>query len=506
MTELSTAGTGVSSPFVIRGVIEGFYGTYYTFPERNDLIRFLARHDFNFYLYGPKNDRQHRMRWWDPYPPAILDEFACTIELAEQSGIDFCYAISFGVPLNYASKEDFTTVTNKLRAFYDRGCRAFGVLLDDLTDGLVHEVNRRAYPSVAQAHADYCNRIEEWARSLDPGCRIYLCPSEYCGRAPFTEYLHDLGAHLSSGVEVFYSGPEICSPEIRLNDVEAFGAAARRLPVIWDNYPANDLAMRAELHIGALRGRDSLLPLGCRGFVSNLMNQAEASKIALITIAEYLASPVSYDADAAWARALREVGGDDIYDALVSFAENTLASCLSDQEAPRLSLLAFAALASLQAGETISDSEAVAELAGYINTLDESTYRLKNRMRNLHLRRDLLPWIEALDDKFWLGRGALMLLVALEEGKDPAPSLRFLDGLLSETQKSPKRIAGNALLQLAEYARRRAGAEEVETSKPNQSAQSAAEFEATAGAGADGLPPSHLVRREEGALTHDACG
>ncbi|MFW5888016.1 MAG: beta-N-acetylglucosaminidase domain-containing protein, partial [Bacteriovoracia bacterium] len=40
--------------FNIRGVIEGFYGFYYTFSERNDLIKFLGNNNFNYYIYAPK--------------------------------------------------------------------------------------------------------------------------------------------------------------------------------------------------------------------------------------------------------------------------------------------------------------------------------------------------------------------------------------------------------------------------------------------------------------------
>ena len=53
----------IDSPFAIRGVVEGFYGVFYTAPQRDDLIRFVGRHGFNYYLYGPKNDRRHRTRW-----------------------------------------------------------------------------------------------------------------------------------------------------------------------------------------------------------------------------------------------------------------------------------------------------------------------------------------------------------------------------------------------------------------------------------------------------------
>ena len=63
-----------NSPFPIRGVIEGFYGPFYTFPERNDLIRFVGQHGYNLYIYGPKNDRQHRNRWREGSPvPAAAE-------------------------------------------------------------------------------------------------------------------------------------------------------------------------------------------------------------------------------------------------------------------------------------------------------------------------------------------------------------------------------------------------------------------------------------------------
>src|SRR5947209_3120857 len=124
---MSTDGSSIA----IRGAIEGFYGTYYTFPERNDLLRFLGQHDFNYYLYAPKNDRQHRARWWEPYPAGVLDNFAETIRVATHAGVTFCYAISFGTPIDFSSASHFEAVTQKFQCFLDRGCRSFGVLYDD---------------------------------------------------------------------------------------------------------------------------------------------------------------------------------------------------------------------------------------------------------------------------------------------------------------------------------------------------------------------------------------
>lgn len=459
------------SAFQIRGVIEGFYGTFYTFPQRNDLIRFAGESGFNFYVYGPKNDRQHRMRWWDPYPPIILDEFAETIRIARDAGVQFCYAVSFGVPLDYSSAEDFEVVTTKLRTFFDRGCRAFGVMLDDLVIGFAYEVSRRRFRSIGEAHGDLCNRLLTWLRSQDDSCTLCLCPGEYHGRAPFGQYLHDLGGALDPAVDVFYTGPHVCSRTISVCDVSDFAAVIRRQPLLWDNYPANDLLMRSELHVGPLTGRDPQLPTLTRGLVANLMNQPEASKIALQTIADYLRDPESYDPKKSWKRALLRAGGEDAFEPLTRFAENSLGSALQDEEAPILTSLLAGVLALLERGEPLAESEAEAALSRYLTVLDESIYFLRNRMRNLALRQDLMPWIEALDEKLWLGRHALACLRAVEEGGDVQKSLGTLEELLGEVERNSKRIGGTKVVELAQLARERAVAQAGLASTPAEGGQ-----------------------------------
>jgi hyaluronoglucosaminidase len=439
------------SPFPLCGVIEGFYGAFYTFPERNDLIRFLGERGFNFYLYGPKNDRQHRMRWWEPYPPWVLDEFAGTIAVAREVGIEFCYAISFGVPLNYASPGDFALITDKFHEFYRRGCRSFAVLYDDLTEHFADEESRRRYRSVADAHADCANRLLDWARSLDPACSLYVCPTEYSGTPPFSDYVQTLGAELHRDIGIFYTGPDVCARSISRADVDAYTAALGRQPILWDNYPVNDAMMRGELHLGPLLHRDPWLAESVAGYAANPMNQKEASKIALLTIADYLWDPQGYDPAASWREALLDVGEIDSFQALARFAENSLHSCLHREEAPEMDRLVTAVLDCLHQGESVSSSPAVTALQGYFDSLDESCYHLKNRMRNHALRANLLPWIEALEEKLWLGRRALATLAALQSGADPRGPFRGMEELLNESRTNPKHIGGTAILALGEY-------------------------------------------------------
>jgi hyaluronoglucosaminidase len=462
------------SPFQIRAVVEGFYGVFYTFPERNDLIRFIGEHGYNLYIYGPKNDRQHRARWRDPYPVEVMDQFAETVATAQAAGVTFCYAISFGDPMVYSSPADFEKITAKFRAFYNRGVRSFSILFDDMECELAHEVDRQRYGSCAAAHVDVCNRLYDWLQSLDAGCALSMCPTHYHGRAPFSGYIHELGAGLHPAIDIFYTGAETCAPTISAADAESFAQAVRRAPLIWDNYPVNDLDMRSELHMGPIRGREATLHRAVRGIAVNTMVQAEASKLALLTFADYFADPHSYEPWCSWEAALRTLGGKDGYEPLRQFAENSLHSCLGPEDAPTLERLVGAALAALGRGEAPSASADVRALGDYIDSLDESCYFLKNRMRNLPLRANLLPWIEALDDWVWMGKRALLALDRMERGAAYEQPVRLMQRSLEDIDRHTRRIAGVALLELARYVGQQVALGQVAgTEQPERAAQPA---------------------------------
>lgn len=440
------------SPFQFRGVVEGFYGVYYTFPERNDLIDFIGRHGYNFYLYGPKNDRQHRARWWDPYPDEIVEQFAETVARANAAGVTFCYAIS---PISYASDEDFEKITAKLRIFYGIGVRSFSVLMDDVTPTFDHELDQKGYQLFAEAHVNICNRLYEWLQALDPACTLSMCPVDYHGTAPFGNYLRVLGERLHPDIDIFYTGPQICTPTIAAADAAAFAQVVHRAPVIWDNYPVNDLAMRSEMHVGPITGREASLCRAVKGVVVNPMIQTEASKIALLTYADYMRDPDGYDPACSWERALLEIGGRKSFEALSRFAENSLHSCLHAPDAPKLESLVQAAIAALRRGERYAGSEAIRALEGYLNNLDEAGYFLKNRMTNLQLRDDLLPWIEALEDWVWMGKRALRTLAALDRDEPYRQPAHAMEQSLQEIAGHNKRSGGRVLQPLADYVHER---------------------------------------------------
>ncbi len=443
----------------VRGVIEGFYGVYYTFPERDEMIRCIGSLGFNQYIYGPKNDRQHRMRWREPYPGDVMAAFSRTVSVAKEAGVSFVYSIGSGVTMSYASEEDFRLVMEKLEAFYRIGVRDFSILLDDIASEFKHAADGERYATFAEAHADVCNRVYAALQAMDPACTLSMCPTDYHGTAPFSPYLRELGERMHPDVAIFYTGEDICAKEIRRSDAEAFGAAVRRKPVVWDNYPVNDLAMRPELHVGPIRGRDPELLGAVDGYVVNLMAECEASKLALRTFADYFRDPRAYDPDRSWAEAIRSVAGEKSAAAFRLFAEQSLESCLGEPNSVRLNALSGAALRAFRSGAPgAAESESVRRLEELLTAFDEGCYHLKNRMDNLALRNNLLPWIETLEHWLWTARRALLVLGAIERGEAYDGPLRMMKESQGEIDRSPKRMTDGSLRALAALALERAEA------------------------------------------------
>lgn len=440
-----------SSPFQVRGVIEGFYGVYYTPPERNELIRFIGENGFHLYIYGPKNDRQHRARWREPYSKVIMEQFSETVKIAEKAGVEFCYSIGSGVSMNYASEKDLDWIKKKFTTFYEIGVRSFAVLLDDISSEFRHEEEKNKYRSYAEAHSDVSNQLYNWLKEMDPSNKLLMCPTDYHGSAPFSSYIHELGEGLHPDIDIFYTGPDVCAPEISEEEAEGFAKAVKRNPVIWDNFPVNDLAMQPEMHIGPITGRDALLYKHSKGFVVNTMIQAEASKIPLLTFADYFQDPENYQPWKSWERALKIVAGEESYPSLMLFAENSLQSCLGQRNAVKLNQLAEQLLASLMKGNPVSDCEEAAQLYEYLDELDEAGYHLKNRMTNYALRNELVPWIEVLESWAWAGRRAIETLKAIEKGEDVNSPLKWMKESLRAAEFIPKQITGDALRPLIDY-------------------------------------------------------
>ena len=286
-------------PVPLRGVIEGFYGPPWTHDARLHAIDFLAERGMNAYVYAPKSDPKHRDRWRDPYDDAELRDFAELAERCRAAGARFGFAISPGLDIEAARPDDRGALRAKVMTMVDAGVGWIVLAVDDIP-------NREG---LADEHVALTSWLVAEAAQHRDEIRWSLVPTEYVGTRP-SPYLATLADGLPAGVDLFWTGPTVCSPTITADDARAWrGATGGRPLLLWDNYPVNDAVMERELHLGPYRGREPALTDVVDGVLCNPMLQARASLVALATAADYLQRPTEYSEAEAWERAIDDVGG-----------------------------------------------------------------------------------------------------------------------------------------------------------------------------------------------------
>ncbi|BBE31679.1 hypothetical protein OSSY52_18200 [Tepiditoga spiralis] len=279
--------------FDIRGIVEGFYGKPWTHQERKDLIKFMEKNNYNLYIYAPKADTYHRFNWGKKYPSSFMEEFKDLIIEGKKSNIDVSIAISPGLSLKYSNNDQLLKLKEKFETFINIGVKTICLFLDDIPTNLQYEEDKNKYNDLADAQQDFTNKLyNELSNKIE---KFIFCPTHYHGEVG--DYQKKLGKTLNSEIEIIWTGPEVCSEKIPLNDSEKISKAFKRKVLYWDNYPVNDSTMVSEMHLGPYIGRDKNLFKNSKGFLINPMNQAYASMITLGAISEYLNNPESYDPD-----------------------------------------------------------------------------------------------------------------------------------------------------------------------------------------------------------------
>lgn len=300
----ASCGTGDAAPaapppLALSGVIEGFYGPPWSHQDRLDMLAFMGRVGLHDYVYAPKDDPYHLARWDEPYPDEELRELEELVRAAGMHGVVFWYAISPGLSIRYSNDEDYGTLWHKLESIAALGVDHFGLFLDDVPPDLTHPEDAAAFANLAEAHIHLTNRLH--ADLSAEGGRLILTPTTYSSAWGDLAYIDAVGAGVDPDVPIVWTGPDVASPVITADAARAWGARLRRKPLLWDNFPVNDYA-RWRLFLGPYTGRDAQLATEVAGILSNPMNEAHASMLALSTIAAYTAAPSSYDP----ARAHRE--------------------------------------------------------------------------------------------------------------------------------------------------------------------------------------------------------
>jgi hyaluronoglucosaminidase len=379
-----------------RGVIEGFYGDPWDHAARLDQLDFYGEHKLNTYVYAPKDDPYHRERWREPYP---ADKFAQLRELVQRAGmnhVEFVFSVSPGQDICYTNEQDFATLAAKMESIRGLGVSAFAILFDDIDPTLDCASDQERFggdpsPSAA-AQAYLLNRfISEFLATRPDSRPLITVPTEYSGMGS-SIYRKRFAALVGDSVIVYWTGPDVVSPEISTQQAAVAYDIFKHDLLIWDNYPVNDFA-RDRLFLGPLERRNpAMLQQGVRGFTSNPMNQAESSKIPLGTIADFLWNPGAYTPERSWDISLRRFGGN-AYEALLTFAENSRSSTLNDGESQELAARIGAFWSAYSSGDFTKEADA---LIAELTSMEQAPGVLSRELENERFLDEVRPWLEKL--------------------------------------------------------------------------------------------------------------
>ena len=280
-----------------RGVVEGFYGTPWSQEDRLSQFDFYAKNKMNVYIYGPKDDPYHRDKWRVPYPAEEAARLKVLLDAAHKNGVNFYWAIHPGVDIKW-TEADRDAMMNKLETMYQLGVRSFAVFFDDIW----------GEGTKADKQADLLNYINtNFVKAKGDISPLVMCPTEY-NRGWANEkggYLRTLGSDMDKSVEIMWTGNSVVHT-IDKESMEWINERIQRKGYIWLNFPVSDF-VRDHILLGPTYGNGLDIAEDLSGFVSNPMEHAESSKIALYSIADYTWNMKNYDYMSSWDKALKDL-------------------------------------------------------------------------------------------------------------------------------------------------------------------------------------------------------
>ncbi|HEX8522191.1 MAG TPA: beta-N-acetylglucosaminidase domain-containing protein [Tepidisphaeraceae bacterium] len=309
---LASALRAETSPFKIRGI----KGLWWEGMENYRLaLPWAAQHNMNFLMFCYTSFPASGKDWRAAYSDDELRDFAELAKQSEKLKVNLCLSFNPGIwskpPLVYSNEEDFEIALKKVQAVHARGINWFALCLDDIGRKL-EPADEQQFQTLQKAQGQFVNRLWGVMKNMQPKPVLIFCPSAYTTQdaEKHQDYIKTVGEEIDREVMMFWTGPLVCSPTITASDAKKFGGWIRRKPVVWDNYPVNDMFPWRPL-VAPVKGRSSDLANEVEGVMANPMKQWQASKLPLATLASYLNDPAHYKASNAMEAAIAEYPADD---------------------------------------------------------------------------------------------------------------------------------------------------------------------------------------------------
>lgn len=389
----------------VRGVVEGFYGTPWSHEARMSIIDFCSDHKLNAYVYGPKNDRYHRARWRQPYPEAEARQLRSLVAYAREKEVDFVWAVHPGLDIKW-NEEDRDKLVAKLESMYQLGVRAFAVFFDDIGKG-----------KDAQQQAELLNYINQNFIKVKGDIQpLIMCPSDYNRSRwhPETAYLETLGDKLDSDIHIMWTGERALS-DITIDNLTWVQTIIKRKPYIWWNFPVTDYS-NDRIMMGEVYGLDASIATDASAFVANPMEYAEASKLAIYSVANRTWNTRSYDSFTSWKNGIKYLL-PDAYEAMACLCEhssNTDVDHYRRRESEGIRNNARNFIDQYNQTGSWSQKDWTA-LSNEFSRMEESADELTVAKSNPALLSEINPWVSALGLWAQMGQETLWLAEAVKQ-------------------------------------------------------------------------------------------
>lgn len=277
------------------GIMEGFFGRPWSWRARADYAQFLAAEGYQFYLYAPKGDACLRRSWEQDWSQSEWAELKALREVYRQHRVDFGIGLSpFEVYLE-PGEQGRRKLHDKIAALNTLQPDILCLLFDDMRGDL---------PQLAAQQIE----LVKVAADTTSAKRIIFCPTYYSfdpileqvfGSRP-ANYWEQLGKELDPAVDIFWTGPKVCSDSFPVTHLKQVGELLQRRPFLWDNYPVNDSArLSNHLRLRAFGEDRAQLDGLLAGHAVNPMNQPYLSQIPLATLPQAYRGGQTYEAEKA---------------------------------------------------------------------------------------------------------------------------------------------------------------------------------------------------------------
>lgn len=261
------------------------------------LMKDTSEYKMNTYIYAPKDDPYHRENWKELYPEDKAQEMAELAKAGTDNNLNFCWTIHPGATLKFTDA-DYNAIIRKFEQLYDLGVRQFGVLFDDTDDW-----------SNGRLQAEWINRINnEFVKAKGDVEPMIVISARYNSAwgPNMNSYFKPFMQTLDKDIEVMWTGHATMSNVSK----EVFEWPKKATGVdkdmaVWWNYPVNDYC-DSKLLMAPMHNLNPDLD-NVTGFFSNPMNQAETSKVALYSIADYTWNTDTFDYMQSWETAVEKL-------------------------------------------------------------------------------------------------------------------------------------------------------------------------------------------------------